>query len=1372
MRNPKLSDELFDVSVDEAPACAAVGLQALDQLAIATSPGTSDAAARSDIYQLLQGMQSFFSEEDNCNERFLFAKHKSTVASLYIGAGLGKPTANSALDAMAKRFQEPSISVANRTAIELCDGERLSSRIFGLSVDNTGDLAAVQAAALGWSSGKCTMDIDYDLRPDGSLASVKIFDIAGTDLASNSTVEAFHSRFRKRSFLRKRKILSLEPRALCDYLKVEDGDGCPSLAAKCGLTGPQFMRFNSKTGLCANLQEGDYICCSAGDPYKPPKPDVPKPQPDGTCATHIIENGDTCDSLARRFGVTISDLEKWNKGKTWAWTKCAEMILGYSMCISSGNAALPPPQEGAQCGPMVPGTKPPTSSSTSLADLNPCPLKVCCSNWGFCGIFPVHCTAHKVEGGSPGAKPKDIQSTCVSNCGMEIVPESSRPSSFDRIGYYESWNLGRTCLWLKAEDANTDGSYTHMHWGFLDIDPQTWKPIVTDPHSQWEGFKNLANMKRVASIGGWAYSTDAATYNILRRAIIDNRDLFATNLAAFVKEEGIDGIDIDWEYPGAPDIEVGGQVIGKETDGGDYLRFLASLRQKLGPDKIVAIAAPASYWYLKAFPIDRIARFVDYIVYMTYDLHGQWDAGNPNAYDSCDSGRCIRSHVNLTETRNALGMVTKAGVSAHKIFVGESSYGRSFRMAKPGCWGPMCDFTGSRTESNADPGRCTKTGGYLANAEINEIIKRGGADVEVFRDQDSGADVLLFGDNYVSFLTSWNKYIRRSMWTQFTFAGTIDWAVDLQEFTELDANAPFDRDEDIDGKMCNAGDSFDDDTGDICEFTCLFGYCPEPVCNCLSRGTPAPLPPKQGTTDIVGINEFDHDMNRLCKFSCQFGHCPPEICTTPTKAPPTQEELDADDSIQHYRDRRTGNARACWVYEDPEYTDLSVCKRVCEPELLEDQEKGLTTNYGCVSWTPGTAEIPWQKAPGGLRRVSGNCECNNWLVNFFADTIIEALPIIAQMINHFYEEGEDPVGAFEWWLWPCGSTSLVPDDIKEVFDILTAVTEGISYKEPKLKKGTGKKGDKTNPRPIDRKPPKSGGGSGNGVKKPLRKCRIPKGQSTYIVGQSKNTLRMQSCVGQTTMRAESVITSLTYAPNAQPTMIHGTCSRKYAQACYHYSSVIRNNPSWATIQCPQEAAKPQYRFNAFATSKWDTQRAGGGWLDPNHQPWWLKDPKKHSCQRDEFPPAYLLNEKSVAYINSGKDAVGGQLMRFLPHLHNIGGGKMWKGACFSSLTRKMTVAGFKQSFDIAGKSTFSNGQVKAGLNLRQDGSGGDVSVWPRFTISSWEHSANPAPFDGLYENECWPKGIVPKHAGFVLLDYDPWNKNNELGHGYDYKKKM
>lgn len=55
----------------------------------------------------------------------------------------------------------------------------------------------------------------------------------------------------------------------------------------------------------------------------------------------------------------------------------------------------------------------------------------------------------------------------------------------------------------------------------------------------------------------------------------------------------------------------------------NYLFFLGEVKKLLPEGMSLSIAAPASFWYLKAFPIDKIAKIVDYIVYMTYDLHGK-----------------------------------------------------------------------------------------------------------------------------------------------------------------------------------------------------------------------------------------------------------------------------------------------------------------------------------------------------------------------------------------------------------------------------------------------------------------------------------------------------------------------------------------------------------------------------------------------------------------------------------------------------------------------------------------------------------------------------------------------------------------------------
>lgn len=42
------------------------------------------------------------------------------------------------------------------------------------------------------------------------------------------------------------------------------------------------------------------------------------------------------------------------------------------------------------------------ATGTALADVNPCPLNVCCNVWGQCGMTDDFCTISKSETGAPG----------------------------------------------------------------------------------------------------------------------------------------------------------------------------------------------------------------------------------------------------------------------------------------------------------------------------------------------------------------------------------------------------------------------------------------------------------------------------------------------------------------------------------------------------------------------------------------------------------------------------------------------------------------------------------------------------------------------------------------------------------------------------------------------------------------------------------------------------------------------------------------------------------------------------------------------------------------------------------------------------------
>lgn len=311
------------------------------------------------------------------------------------------------------------------------------------------------------------------------------------------------------------------------------------------------------------------------------------------------------------------------------------------------------------------------------------------------------------------------------------------------------------------------------------------------------------------SFGGWGFSTDPSTYDILRKAVTpENADKFVNGVVDFVNKNKLDGVDFDREYPGAPDIP--GIPPGQPSDPPNYLAFLKLLRSRLPKDKSVSIAAPASYWYLKQFPITDMADLLDYVVYMTYDLHGQWDYGNKFGQDGCASGNCLRSHVNLTETGYALAMITKAGVQASKIAVGISSYGRSFGMKQSGCTGPMCPFGGP--DSTATPGECTGTAGYISNAEI-ALLADEGDNVKTWYDKDSDSNMMTYGkDQWVAYMDDTTRKSRTDFYKTLGFAGTVDWAVDLLEFT-IDEGDPDDTADD---------DEFLPDAGDLSDCSSTF----------------------------------------------------------------------------------------------------------------------------------------------------------------------------------------------------------------------------------------------------------------------------------------------------------------------------------------------------------------------------------------------------------------------------------------------------------------------------------------------------------------------------------------------------------------------
>ncbi|MBQ0024599.1 MAG: glycoside hydrolase family 18 [Bacteroidales bacterium] len=147
----------------------------------------------------------------------------------------------------------------------------------------------------------------------------------------------------------------------------------------------------------------------------------------------------------------------------------------------------------------------------------------------------------------------------------------------------------------------------------------------------------------------------------------EDRKLFAEDCLAFLQKWGIDGIDIDWEFPG---LSWSGAACDPKVDTDNYVLMMKQLRETLGEDYLLTYAGyckdkqtvSGGYKYID---IEAVDPYVDWVNIMTYDMdaapHPQSAINSPSAYVDCS--RAVDAYL-------------KAGVSPEKIVLGVPFYGR------------------------------------------------------------------------------------------------------------------------------------------------------------------------------------------------------------------------------------------------------------------------------------------------------------------------------------------------------------------------------------------------------------------------------------------------------------------------------------------------------------------------------------------------------------------------------------------------------------------------------------------------------------------------------------------------------------------------
>lgn len=217
---------------------------------------------------------------------------------------------------------------------------------------------------------------------------------------------------------------------------------------------------------------------------------------------------------------------------------------------------------------------------------------------------------------------------------------------------------------------------SHINYAFVDVkDNRAWlhnEKTDTVNFRKLNELKNInPDLKVVISIGGWTWSkhfsdavnSDTSTKN------------FAQSAVDIVSKYDLDGVDIDWEYPGM----VGDSNVYRPEDRIGYTRLFKDLREGLDSLALqthkkyfVTTAIGSSREFLQHTQMDIAQNYLDYILLMSYDFDDTYDnmtAHHSNLYSPANMPYIYSADVCIKNLK-------AVGVHPSKIVMGIGFYGK------------------------------------------------------------------------------------------------------------------------------------------------------------------------------------------------------------------------------------------------------------------------------------------------------------------------------------------------------------------------------------------------------------------------------------------------------------------------------------------------------------------------------------------------------------------------------------------------------------------------------------------------------------------------------------------------------------------------
>jgi chitinase len=265
---------------------------------------------------------------------------------------------------------------------------------------------------------------------------------------------------------------------------------------------------------------------------------------------------------------------------------------------------------------------------------------------------------------------------------------------------YAFWNIDENSCEIVSVDEFADFERTIPAGSNTCVNNQKWTDDNSASgtiHAYTTMREQAPHMKLLLSVGGWSMSS---TFSKCSKNAADRAKIIKS-VKDFLVKYDFDGIDYDWEYPGANRTD--GDGIPKfaskwyydvEHDKDSYIALLKETRAML-----TELGAEKSKYYLQTIAIgmgpdkidylapmyqdnETMATSLDFINMMTYDFHGGWGevplGHNAPLHPPTNNNP---DNVGMSVQESVEKMMDLVGADYHKkLVMGLPSYGRSIEV--------------------------------------------------------------------------------------------------------------------------------------------------------------------------------------------------------------------------------------------------------------------------------------------------------------------------------------------------------------------------------------------------------------------------------------------------------------------------------------------------------------------------------------------------------------------------------------------------------------------------------------------------------------------------------------------------------------------